>query len=79
MQESVSPAATGSAGLAASTFCAGQHRADECDSRGLPLTLNSTNIIGRFQALRTVQHPHLCAYLDISSARNGECTLCRLV
>lgn len=65
----------GCALLGASTFFARQHGADECDAKGLPLTPNSTNIVGRFQALKELHHPNLCAYLDIKKARNGESTL----
>ena len=62
----------GCASLGASTFCAQQHGAEECDNKGLPLTPNSINIVGRFQALLELDHPGLCAYLDIIRTRNGE-------
>ena len=61
----------GSAVLGASTFCARQHNPDECDAKGLPLTLNSIRIVGRFQSLLALEHPSLCAYLDILKLRNG--------
>ncbi len=61
----------GSALLGASTFHAKQHGADECDTKGLPLTPNSINITGRFQALRELRHAHLCAYLDLIKTKNG--------
>ena len=62
----------GNALLGASTFCARLHRADECDSKGLPLTLNSTNILGRFQRVKTLGcHPHLAIYLDARKLKNG--------
>lgn len=57
--------------LCASTFCAKQHGADECDSKGLPLTLNSTNIIGRFESLKDLFHPNLTVYLDAKKLKNG--------
>jgi TBC domain-containing protein kinase-like protein len=60
----------GCASLGASTFCAQQHGAEECDNKGLPLTPNSINIVGRFQALLELDHPGLCAYLDIIRTRN---------
>lgn len=61
----------GSALLGASTFCARQHGADECDAKGLPLTLNSTNILGRFEGLKSLSHPHLAVYLDARKLKNG--------
>ena len=62
----------GSTCLGASTFCAQQHGAEECDCKGLPLTPHSINIVGRFQSLLDLDHPGLCAYLDIKRSRNGE-------
>ena len=64
--------ALGSACLGAYTFCARQHGQEECDSKGLPLTPNSINVVGRFQSLLELDHPGLCAYLDIKRTRNGE-------
>lgn len=61
----------GSALLGATTFCAKQHAADECDARGLPLTLHSTNIVGRFQRLKSLYHPNLALYLDAKKLKNG--------
>ena len=61
----------GSSLLGASTFCAKQHRADECDSKGLPLTLSTTNIVGKFQSLKTLSHPNLTVYLDARKLKNG--------
>lgn len=57
--------------LGACTFCASQHGADDCDTKGLPLTANSINILGRFQRLKTLSHPGLCTYLDLIKCRNG--------
>ena len=62
----------GSAQFGVTTFCASQHGAEECDSRGLPLTLNSVNITGRFKKLLSLSHPGLATYLDIKSSRNGK-------
>ena len=62
----------GSACLGAYTFCARQHDQEECDSKGLPLTPNSINIVGRFQAVLELEHRCLCAYLDIKRTSNGE-------
>ena len=64
-------AVLGSSLLGASTFCAKQHGADECDAKGLPLTLSTTNIIGRFQYLKGLRHPHLAVYLDAKKLKNG--------
>ena len=62
----------GSAQFGVTTFCASQHGAEECDSRGLPLTLNSVNVTGRFKKLLSLSHPGLATYLDIKSSRNGK-------
>ena len=62
----------GSALLGAFTFSAKQHGADECDAKGLPLSLNSTNIIGRFEGiLKTLHHPNLATYLAAKKLKNG--------
>lgn len=63
--------ALGDSLLGAITFSARQHGADECDSKGLPLTLNSTNIIGRFESLKVLYHPNLALYLDAKKLKNG--------
>lgn len=57
--------------LGASTFCAKQHGVDECDSKGLPLTLSTTNIVGRFKFLKALSHPNLSVYLDARKLKNG--------
>ena len=62
----------GSASLGASTFWVRVHRSDECDSKGLPLTPNSIKVLGRFQALLTLNHTNLTAYLDLVKANNGK-------
>lgn len=54
-----------SSGIGAFTFHAHQHGADECDSRGLPLTPNSIIMTGNFQQLKTMSHPNICQYLDL--------------
>lgn len=63
----------GSALFGATTFCAKQHGPDECDSKGLPLTLHSINIVGKFQRLRSLYHPNLCVYLDAKKLKTGVC------
>lgn len=67
----VSAVALGYSFLGATSFCAKQHGADECDSKGLPLTPNSTNIIGKFESLKALYHPHLTIYLDAKKLKNG--------
>ena len=61
----------GSCILGASTFCVKQHGADECDAKGLPLTLNTTNIMGRFERLKSLDHPQLAVYLDAKKLKHG--------
>ncbi|XP_076359220.1 TBC domain-containing protein kinase-like protein isoform X2 [Tachypleus tridentatus] len=55
----------GSSVLGAWTFFASAHGTDTCGINGLPLTPNSVRILGKFQKLKTVDHPQLCKYLDI--------------
>ena len=62
----------GSSLLGALTFCAKEHSAGDCDSKGLPLTLNTTNILGKFQRLKTLSHPNLACYLEAQKLKNGE-------
>ena len=50
--------------LALSSFVACQHPVESCRHNGLPLTPNSTSIIGRAQVLKAISHPNLCSYLD---------------
>ncbi|CAF3339251.1 unnamed protein product [Rotaria sp. Silwood1] len=51
--------------LGVNTFVASSHGNDQCGTNGLPLTPNSIIIIGRFQYLKTVEHPNICRYIDI--------------
>jgi len=67
---SVSPS-MGPALFGSTTFCAKQHGPDECDAKGLPLTLHSINIIGNFQRLKSLRHPNLCLYLDAKKLKTG--------
>ena len=53
------------------TFCASQHGNEECGANGLPLTLNSTRILGAFQFLKSLQHPHLASYLHLRKGKKG--------
>nr|XP_019956730.1 PREDICTED: TBC domain-containing protein kinase-like protein [Paralichthys olivaceus] len=56
--------------LGAFTFFASALPHDVCGSNGLPLTPNSIKILGRFQILKTVTHPRLCQYVDISRGKH---------
>lgn len=56
--------------LGASTFFASPLPHDVCGSNGLPLTPNSIKILGRFQILKTITHPRLCQYVDISRGKH---------
>lgn len=61
--------------LGAFTFFASALPHDVCGSNGLPLTPNSIKILGRFQVLKTITHPRLCQYVDMSRGKHGM-TLC---
>uniref|UniRef100_A0A8D0C0G3 TBC1 domain containing kinase n=1 Tax=Salvator merianae TaxID=96440 RepID=A0A8D0C0G3_SALMN len=56
--------------LGAFTFFASALPNDVCGSNGLPLTPNSIKILGRFQILKTITHPRLCQYVDISRGKH---------
>uniref|UniRef100_H2SYN1 TBC domain-containing protein kinase-like protein n=1 Tax=Takifugu rubripes TaxID=31033 RepID=H2SYN1_TAKRU len=56
--------------LGAFTFFASALPHDVCGSNGLPLTPNSIKILGRFQILKTMSHPRLCQYVDISRGKH---------
>uniref|UniRef100_A0A673W2T3 TBC1 domain containing kinase n=1 Tax=Salmo trutta TaxID=8032 RepID=A0A673W2T3_SALTR len=56
--------------LGAFTFFASALPHDVCGSNGLPLTPNSIKILGRFQLLKTITHPRLCQYVDISRGKH---------
>uniref|UniRef100_A0A8C7VFS8 TBC domain-containing protein kinase-like protein n=1 Tax=Oncorhynchus mykiss TaxID=8022 RepID=A0A8C7VFS8_ONCMY len=60
--------------LGAFTFFASALPHDVCGSNGLPLTPNSIKILGRFQLLKTISHPRLCQYVDISRGKHGRIT-----
>ena len=47
------------------TFLASTHPTDTCGHNGLPVTPNSIRIMGRFQELKILSHPHLCQYVDV--------------
>uniref|UniRef100_A0AAY4B0L3 TBC domain-containing protein kinase-like protein n=1 Tax=Denticeps clupeoides TaxID=299321 RepID=A0AAY4B0L3_9TELE len=56
--------------IGAFTFFASPLPHDVCGSNGLPLTPNSIKILGRFQLLKTITHPRLCQYVDISRGKH---------
>uniref|UniRef100_A0A3Q3KES3 TBC domain-containing protein kinase-like protein n=1 Tax=Monopterus albus TaxID=43700 RepID=A0A3Q3KES3_MONAL len=56
--------------LGAFTFFASALPHDVCGSNGLPLTPNSIKILGRFQILKTITHPRLCHYVDITRGKH---------
>ncbi|XP_025064582.1 TBC domain-containing protein kinase-like protein isoform X5 [Alligator sinensis] len=56
--------------MGASTFFASALPHDVCGSNGLPLTPNSIKILGRFQILKTIFHPRLCQYVDITRGKH---------
>ncbi|XP_072481135.1 TBC domain-containing protein kinase-like protein isoform X1 [Notamacropus eugenii] len=56
--------------IGAFTFFASALPHDVCGSNGLPLTPNSIKILGRFQILKTITHPRLCQYVDISRGKH---------
>ncbi|XP_058856344.1 TBC domain-containing protein kinase-like protein isoform X4 [Acipenser ruthenus] len=56
--------------LGAFTFFASALPHDVCGSNGLPLTPNSIKILGRFQILKTITHPRLCQYVDITRGKH---------
>ena len=58
--------------MGAFTFFASALPHDVCGSNGLPLTPNSIKILGRFQILKTITHPRLCQYVDISRGKHGK-------
>ncbi|XP_061573370.1 TBC domain-containing protein kinase-like protein [Cololabis saira] len=61
--------------LGAFTFFASALPHDVCGSNGLPLTPNSIKILGRFQILKTITHPRLCQYVDISRGKHERLTV----
>ncbi|KAL4235012.1 hypothetical protein ACF0H5_006650 [Mactra antiquata] len=62
--------ALGKAQFGVSTFFAASHSNDKCGANGLPLTPNSIKIVGRFQHLKTLDHHHICKYLDCVRGRH---------
>ncbi|XP_074650815.1 TBC domain-containing protein kinase-like protein isoform X2 [Tubulanus polymorphus] len=53
-----------------STFYAASLPNDKCGANGLPLTPNSIKILGRFQYLKTFEHPNCCVYLDLIRSKH---------
>ena len=65
----------GSGGFGAHTFCGSSYPNDKCGVNGLPLTPNSIKILGRFQKLKILVHPHLCHYIDLVRGTHGKLLL----
>ena len=63
--------ALGKANFGVSTFFAASHANDKCGANGLPLTPNSIKVIGKFQLLKKLSHPHVCKYLDCVRGKHG--------
>jgi len=61
----------GKADFGVTTFFARSHPNDKCGANGLPLTPNSIKILGRFQKLKTFDHPNICKYIDIIKDKHG--------
>mgnify|MGYP000066583222 CR=1 FL=1 len=61
----------GKAQFGVQTFFASSYSNDKCGANGLPLTPNSVKIIGKFQFLKTLEHPSICKYLDCVRGRHG--------
>lgn len=59
------------ASIGATAFFASSHPSESCGSNGLPLTPNSIKIVGKFQILKTIDHPNLCKYITISREKQG--------
>lgn len=72
-KESMALLATSALGV--STFFASSHSSGKCGSNGLPLTPNSIRMLGRFQQLKKMSHAHLCQYVDMVRAKNGQRTV----
>ena len=60
----------GQAHLALHSFVASQHPAESCGHNGLPLTPNSIAILGQAEALKSLDHPRLCSYLDFRRGKH---------
>ena len=58
--------------VGASTFIAASHPSESCGKNGLPLTPNSTRVLGMAQALLSVSHPNLCTYIDFVKSKSGK-------
>lgn len=65
----------GQALLGAKTFYAAVHGNDACGPNGLPLTPNSILILGRFRELLTLDHQHLCKYVDLVRGKHERITV----
>lgn len=67
-----SSAVLGDGSFGAFTFFAREHKAEECNSHGLPLTPNTILMTGNFEEMRELEHKNLCAYLDLVKCAGGQ-------
>uniref|UniRef100_A0A914UHY9 TBC domain-containing protein kinase-like protein n=1 Tax=Plectus sambesii TaxID=2011161 RepID=A0A914UHY9_9BILA len=65
----------GTSELGAVTFVGRAYGDDKTGINGLPVTPASVRMLGRFQLLSSLQHPHMCAYLDLCRGRNDRVIL----
>ena len=64
-----SPGKNGTIGI--SFIYTKNHPAESCGTNGLPLTPNTTKILGVFKDLQNVQHDNLCVYIDAVKSKHG--------
>ena len=64
----------GKSQLGAITFSASSFPNDKCGANGLPLTPSSIQILGKFQQMKALDHPHLCHYVELVRGKHGETT-----
>ena len=62
----------GKSQLGAITFSASSFPNDKCGANGLPLTPSSIQILGKFQQMKALDHPHLCRYVELVRGKHGE-------
>ncbi|KAK9766839.1 hypothetical protein K7432_003771 [Basidiobolus ranarum] len=56
--------------LCISSFIASTNSQNKFNHNGLPLTPSTTEILGRFQKLQTLEHPNLSEYIDLSKGKH---------
>ncbi|KAK2720703.1 TBC domain-containing protein kinase-like protein [Artemia franciscana] len=65
-----SPGKNGTIGI--SFIYTKNHPAESCGTNGLPLTPNTTKILGVFKDLQNVQHDNLCVYIDAVKSKHDK-------